>query len=124
MLQWLRRRSKQAPPEPSLGPIQDKEFDGLLAELANGYEVHRPVFRALQVMMHQAERAALRAPTLATPADMEVWKVEQYATIKVAAMLRRALRLPIEGQKLILKKTQAEAVKKVKAEEEEGAELD
>lgn len=124
MLQWLRRRSKEVPPEPSLGPVQDKELDGLLAELANGYEAHKPVFRALQILMHQAERAALRVPTLATPADMEAWKVEQYAMIKVAAMLRRVLRLPIEGQKMILKKTQAEAAKRAKAEEEEEADLD
>jgi hypothetical protein len=34
------------------------------------------------------------------------------------------LRLPIEGQKMILKKTQAEAAKKTKVEEEEETDLD
>lgn len=120
MLRWLRRYWDK-PAEPALGPIQEKEFAGLLAELANGYEAHKPVFRALQIMTNQAERAALRVPVLATPADLELWKAEQYALLKVAAVLRRALRLPIEGQKLIVKQAQA---KQAKEEQEEEVDLD
>lgn len=125
MPQWLRQFfSKPETPEPSLGPIQDKEWAGLLAELADGYDKHKPVFRALQVMMHQAEREALKAPTIKTPEDLELWKIEQYAILKVSAVLRRAFRLPIEGHKLIAKQAQAEAAKKAKAEEEPEADLD
>lgn len=125
MPQWLRRFfSKPETPEPYLGPIQDKEWAGLLAELADGYDKHKPVFRALQILTHQAEREALKVPTLKTPEDLEVWKAEQYAMLKVSAALRHALRLPIEGHKIRAKHAQAEAEKKAKEVEEPEADLD
>lgn len=124
MPQWLRRFFSKPETEPHLGPIDAKEWAGLLAELADGYDKHKPVFRALQIMMHEAEREALKVPTIKAPEDMEMWKTEQYALLKVAAVLRRGLRLPIEGHKLMAKQAQAEAAKKAKEEEVPEADLD
>lgn len=119
MPQWLRRFFSK-PEAPHLGPIEEKEWAGLLAELADGYDKHKPVFRALQIMAHQAEREALKVPTIKTPADLELWNANQYALVHEAAALRRALRLPIEGHKLRQKHIMAEAAKKAKDEEPEA----
>ena len=122
MPQWLRRLFSKSKP-PTLSPIEGKEWAGLLSELADGYEKHKPVFLALQIMVQQAEREALRVPTIKTPADLDLWKVNQYAMVQEAAALRRALRLPIEGHKLRQKQAKAEAAKAEKEEERE-ADLD
>jgi hypothetical protein len=132
MPRWLRRlfnkwfvRVVYSPEVEQLGPVGDSEWEGLLAELSDGYEKHRPVFLALQILLRRVERDALRVPVLKTPADLELWNSTQRALIREANALRFALRLPIEGQRLKKRKEKAEEMKKrAKAEADVEAHLD
>lgn len=130
MPQWLRRfldkhftRIVYSPEVEQLGPVGDKEWEGLLAQLAEGYEKHRPVFLAVQILLRRVERDAFKVPTLKTPADLELWNAEQRALVREGNTLRFILRLPIEGQRLVLRK-RAEAEKAKAEPEPEPPELD
>ena len=101
MFRWLYRLlSKRYGPQPSFGPLAPEEWEGLLAELADGYEKHEAVFRAIHMYMRKTEQMALKGPTLKTPADLDLWGLEQYGLVREVAALRFLLRLPNEGQKL------------------------
>jgi hypothetical protein len=96
--------------------VGDREWDGLLAELAQGYEKHQPVFRVVQILLRRVERDALKLPVLKTPADLELWNAEQRALIREANALRFLLRLPIEGQRMKIRKERAEKAKEAAKE--------
>jgi len=88
VFRWFRRqwhkhfvRVIYSPEVEQLGPILDGEWEGLLADLAQGYERHKPVFRAVQILLKRAEKQALRLPSLATPADLALWQAEQLAAV-------------------------------------------
>ncbi len=132
MLQSFRRlfnkwcvRTVYSPEVDQLGPVGDMEWEGLLAELSRGYEAHRPVFMAVQILLRRVERDALRVPVIKTPADLELWTAEQRALIREANALRFVLRLPIEGQRMKIRKEEAEKVKaRAKEEADVEAHLD
>lgn len=125
MLRWLHRYlDKRYGSEPSIGVISPKEWAGLLSELADGYDRHAPVFRAIQIHLRNTERQAFRIPPIKTAADLELWKVEQYGLVREANAIRFLMRLPIEGAKL---RARAHAEKERKANEpepEDSADLD
>lgn len=131
MPQWLRRlldkhftRLVYSPEVSKLGPIGDKDWAGLLAELADGYDRHKPIFLAVQILLRRTEHEAFRIPQIKTPADMDLWQAEQFALVREIGVLRKILRLPIEGQKLKAKMAKAEEAKKQKESEDEEADLD
>lgn len=120
MLRWLYnfldRRYGQ---RPSLQHIRPEEWEGLLAELADGYEKHAPVFRAIQLYLHRTERMAFKVPPFKTPEELALWKDEQYGLVREANALRYVLRFPIEGQKLRNKREkEKKAAEVAKAEED------
>ena len=130
MPQWLRlfldkhfTKIIHSPEVAYLGPIHSTEWAGLLAELAQGYEKHLPVFRAIQILLRQTESAMLRVREAKTADDLATQAADLRGLVREANAYRRILRLPIESQNVIAKKAQAEAAKKEK-EEEEPAELD
>jgi len=123
MLQWLHRiLDKRYGAEKVMEPMDANEWAGLVAELADGYEKHAPIFHAVQIHLRRTERQAFKLPPIKTPADLELWKAEQYGLVREANALRYVLRLPIEGAKLRARVAAAQA--KANEPEEEEADLD
>lgn len=120
MLRWLRRlhskyfvRIVYSPEVALLGPILDTEWSGLLLELAQGYEKHQAVFRAVQILLRQTEQAMLRVQHPKTPDQLAMANTELRELVREANAYRRILRLPIESQKARHRREAAEKAREV-----------
>lgn len=114
MLRWLHRLlDRRYGAHGHFSPLSQAQWEGLLVELADGLERHKPVFEAIQHMLYSKEREAFDLPRAQSPQDLELWRLEQYGVVREANMLRRVFRLPLEGARL-----KARHAKQEKAKEE------
>lgn len=109
MFQWLKRFQRKTetvyfPEVDRIKAVRPSEEDGLLVDLADGYDKHEAIFRLLMLYLRRKEGEITEVPRFANPDEMFAWQESVKRTAIEANLLRYLCRIPIMGKKIKAKR--------------------
>jgi hypothetical protein len=83
-----------------IGPVGDKEYEGLMLAMERGYQDHAMIFKFLLLLRDRREAEMSRPVSFENQADEFKWRERQKVLATEVNMLRYLCRLPLEANRL------------------------